>query len=163
MEDEIIIKPIKGYELLYTIHSDGRIVRFDGFTPKQTINVDGYYCIGLRKDKITKTFKVHVLMAINFLGHIPMKNNMVVDHIDNNKLNNHLSNLQIITIRENTSKDRFRQNYTSSYVGVYWNKNAKKWHSSISVNRKRIHIGYFNSEIDAHNAYVEKLKSLDLK
>lgn len=100
-------------------------------------------------------------MAMNFLSHTPIKENMVVDHIDNDPLNNHLSNLQVITTRQNTSKDRFRKKYTSKYIGVYWHKHAKKWHSSIGVGSKTIHIGYFNDELDAHNAYLNKLKTIE--
>ena len=51
-----------------------------------------------------------------FFGHVPGGYKIVVDHIDNNRLNNHVSNLQLITQRENSSKDR--KNGTSQYTGV---------------------------------------------
>ena len=41
-----------------------------------------------------------------FLNHKPNGNKLVVDHINNVKTDNRLSNLQIITQRKNTSKDR---------------------------------------------------------
>ena len=62
-----------------------------------------------RKDngKTTKhTKRIHSLMAITFLGHTYGDRKIVVDHIDNDPLNNHISNLQIISMRENNMKDR---------------------------------------------------------
>ena len=45
-------------------------------------------------DKKPKQFHVHILMAIAFLGYTPNGNKIVVDHIDNNPLNNTLENLK---------------------------------------------------------------------
>lgn len=160
MEEEIW-KHVKGYEGFYMINNYGVVMNTNGRILKQSKSSDGYLVLGLCKFGKVKTFRVHVLMAVNFLNHVPNTNNMVVDHIDNNPLNNHLSNLQIITTRENTSKDRFRKNYTSKYLGVYWSKQAKKWHASIGLGKKTIHIGYFHNELDAHNAYLNKLKEIE--
>jgi len=52
------------------------------------------------------TKRVHSLMAITFLNHTYGDRKIVVDHIDNNPLNNNLSNLQIITNKENTIKNK---------------------------------------------------------
>jgi hypothetical protein len=161
MEDEIW-KHIKGYEGFYMINNLGVIMNTNGKVLKQSISTDGYYVLGLCKFGKRTNFRVHVLMAINFLSHIPTKN-IVVDHKDNNPLNNHLSNLQVITTRENTSKDRFRKKYTSKYLGVYWHKHAKKWCASFGVGKKTINLGYYHNEIDAHNAYLDKLKEIENK
>lgn len=151
---------VKGYEGVYVISNCGEIVNSNGKTLKQSISSDGYYVVGLSDEGIRKNFRVHVLMALTFLSHVPTKN-MVIDHIDNNPLNNHLSNLQVITTRENTSKDRFRKKYTSKYLGVYWHKHAKKWCASFGIGKKTLNLGYFHNELDAHNAYLAKLKEIE--
>jgi hypothetical protein len=57
--------------------------------------------------KLKKTKRVHSLMAMTFLNFVyDGKRDFVVDHIDNNPLNNNLSNLQIITMKVNNTKDR---------------------------------------------------------
>lgn len=44
------------------------------------------------------------------------------------------------------------------FKGCYFNKNKNKWHSRIGVNGRMAHIGYFNNEADAIEAYQSKLK-----
>lgn len=57
--------------------------------------------------KISKyTKRIHSLMAITFLNHRYGDRSVVVDHIDNNPLNNKLDNLQIISNKENCIKNR---------------------------------------------------------
>lgn len=53
-----------------------------------------------------KTLRVHSLMAITFFGHEYGNRKIVVDHKDNNPLNNNLENLQIISMKENNTKDK---------------------------------------------------------
>jgi alkyl hydroperoxide reductase subunit AhpF len=93
-----------------------------------------------------------------FLGHVPNGQKLVVDHIDGDKLNNNLNNLQVITNRENTSKDR--SGGTSKYVGVSWSKQNKKWKAQIRIDGKQIYIGHFTNDIDASQAYQKKLKEI---
>ena len=84
-----------------------------------------------------------------FLNHKPNKE-FVVDHINNIKLDNRLENLQLITQRENSSKDR---KGTSVYRGVSWAKQNKKWIAQITINKKKINLGYFTIELNASKAY----------
>jgi len=48
---------------------------------------------------------------------------------------------------------RIRKNNTSGYRGVWYNKSAQKWVASITVNYRRIHLGYFDLPIDGATAY----------
>ena len=126
---------------------------------KPYINIYGYYTVRLNKYNKGKTFTVHQLVAIAFLNHIPDGFKVVVDHINNNKLDNRLENLQLITSRLNSSKDK--KDVTSKHTGVHWSKRRNKWKASIIYNKKSIHLGTFNSEEEASNYYQNALKSIE--
>jgi hypothetical protein len=117
----------------------------------------GYLSVGLVINGKLKTICIHKLVSIHFLGHKPDGYNIVIDHIDNDKLNNRADNLQLISHRENCTKDR-RNN--SKYTGVHKPKGRKKWTSSIHCNGKRHFLGCFDTELDASNAYQAELKKL---
>ena len=128
----------------------------------KTLNNKGYFTIRLYIDNKWRNVKVSVLMAITYLDHKPDKTTkIVVDHIDNIKINDILSNLQLISNRENCSKDKFRKNYTSKYIGVSWCDNIKKWRSVMHINGKNENFGYYNSEIEARNIYNKNLFNLN--
>lgn len=119
----------------------------------------GYLVVALYKNGKRKTFKVHQLVAICFLNHKPDgTQKTVVDHVDNNKLNNHINNLQLTTNRHNSSKDR--KGGSSKYVGVCWHKPTNKWLSQIRINGKLKHLGLFTCELAASNVYQKELNKL---
>jgi hypothetical protein len=165
-------KDIKGYEGKYQVSDLGRVKSLKrwadnkgngGYFIKEKILKSspckgGYLNVGLSKNNKSKSFRVHKLVAVAFLNHVPSKMNLVVDHIDNNKLNNTVSNLQVITSRENLSKDK---KGTSKYTGVYWKTQDKKWISSIQLNRSKVHLGSFDSELRASTAYNLALMQID--
>lgn len=154
---EEIWKDIKGYEGLYQVSSFGRVKSFLCSRVKilKPGESNGYAVVGLRKFNKSKTFLVHKLVAVAFLNHEPCGHRLVVDHIDDNKLNNRVENLQITTQRFNAYKTQAK--YTSKYKGVYWNKSACKWMSSIYIGGKRKYLGLFTDEHEAHLAYQKKL------
>jgi len=117
----------------------------------------GYNYIILSKNDIRKTFSVHTLVAISFLGHTPNGQKLVVDHINNIKTDNRLVNLQLITQRQNVSKAI--RNCASKYVGVSYRKRGNKWIAAISIGGKGLRLGLFKFEIDASNAYQAALKA----
>lgn len=129
---------------------------------KQHLSKKGYLSVGLFKVK-RNTKRIHQLVAIAFHNHVPDGHNVIVDHIDNDKLNNNANNLQLISVRENTSKDQFRRNHTSKYVGVSWYKTLNKWRAIIRINGKVKHLGIFKNELDAAKAYQDKLKEITSK
>jgi len=158
---EEIWKEVKGFED-YHISSFGNIKslkRCKEIILKGGIDNSGYKIVSLRNISGQKTRTIHQLVAESFLNHTPCGYDLVVDHKDDNKLNNHKDNLQLITARYNSNKNR-HANTSSKYTGVGWCKTHKKWLSRIYIKGKRICLGYFVNEIDAHNAYQEKLKTL---
>lgn len=126
---------------------------------KPRLNSNGYLYVVLSKNSDKKTITIHQLVAMCFLEHTPNKFKLVVDHIDGNTLNNNAKNLQLTTNRYNVSKGA--KGCTSKYTGVYWNKPNSKWLAQIYANGKRQHLGYFNCELAAHNAYQKKLQQLN--
>ena len=79
----------------------------------------------------------------------------VIDHIDNNKLNNHADNLQIISQRENTSVHK-------TDCGIYWNKANKKWQAQIWIGDKRVFLGRFIDKQDGLDKYQKALENYHL-
>jgi hypothetical protein len=123
------------------------------FILKQSKNKAGYYLVHIKQKK----YYVHLLVAEFFLNHKPLRYKNSINHIDFNKSNNTLENLEILTHRENSSYKNYKM--TSNFVGVSFNKEHKKWVSKIVLNKKRIFLGYFDNENEAHLAYINKLKS----
>lgn len=76
-----------------------------------------------------------------------------VDHENENKLDNQKRNLRFCTNSQNMSNRGKQKNNTSGYKGVFWSIPAKRWRAQIRVDRKFIHLGLFDSTIDAAKAY----------
>jgi len=75
------------------------------------------------------------------------------DHIDGNGLNNRKSNLRNCTQEQNSRNQRPQTGGTSAYKGVFWHKASVKWQAQIGYKYLRKHLGYFDSEQEAHAAY----------
>ncbi len=61
------------------------------------------------------------------------------------------TNLQLITNKKNTSKDR--KNKTSKYTGVSWHKQSNKWLAQFRENGSVKYLGTFETEEEARDAY----------
>lgn len=72
-----------------------------------------------------------------------------VDHIDRDKENNHESNLRSATRSQNAMNSKKRCDNTSGHTGVFYNKEIEKWWAYITVNSKRVSLGYFKQKKDA--------------
>lgn len=55
---------------------------------------------------------------------------------------------------------KFNFNTSSQYVGVSFNKNAKKWSARIKNNDKYLHLGYFDEELEASKEYQLALSKI---
>lgn len=96
------IKDIKEFKD-YTIDTEGNVYskRKHKYL-KQTINKYGYCKVTLQKDKYKKMYSVHRLVAEAF---IPNYNKLPqVNHIDGNKQNNHVANLEWCTAKHNMNE-----------------------------------------------------------
>lgn len=75
---------------------------------------------------------------------------MIVDHINNNPLDNRRSNLRLVTPQENSRNMSKQKNTTSKYYGVFFNNRINKWVGYAKVAGKN-KMSYFNNE--DHAAY----------
>ena len=125
---------------------------------KPRIDSHGYYIVSLYSDGIPYTKRIHKLVAEAFI--LNPYNKQCVDHINNNKLDNNVSNLRYCTQQENCMNSKLSSKNTSNYKGVYYRKDKKKWEAKIRNNGKPLHLGYFDKIEDAINARVKKAKEL---
>jgi hypothetical protein len=101
---------LKGYEGIYQINDKGDVlalesIRFKNRVYKEKIlkgvvNNLGYKCYDLYKDGKRMNVKAHHLVAKKFVD--GYKEGLIVNHKDGNKLNNHFSNLEWVTHKENS-------------------------------------------------------------
>jgi len=116
--------------------------------PAGGLNNEGYVLIKLSG----RMFRAHrVAWAIHH-GAWPADH---LDHINGDRVDNRMVNLREATNRENNKNQKLRCDNTSGVVGVYWDKRSAKWWARIKVDRKSIHLGYFDSIEDAAAARAE--------
>ena len=113
-----------------------------------------YNYVRLRKNNKYYSYRVHQLVAMAFLNHKPNGYEKVINHINFDKKDNNLENLEIVTQRQNSNKKHIKS--TSKYTGVSFNNGM--WRSQIRYKGKVRYLGLFNNEYDAHLAYQYMLK-----
>ena len=82
-----------------------------------------------------------------------------IDHIDQESLNNRLSNLRDVSRDENLKNKKAYKNNSTGVTGVYFHNGSQKWAAQIHVNGKQIHLGYFDLKADA----ITTRKNADVK
>jgi hypothetical protein len=107
--------------------------------------INKYRIIGINK----KIYSAHILVWIYFYGQKP---NGLIDHINMNKSDNRIVNLREVTAYENRQNTKNPSNNTSGKKGVVWNKAANRFEVRITIQNKRISLGYYADIKDAINA-----------
>lgn len=160
-----IFKDIPCYEGLYQVSNLGNVLHLSNNKKRQQKKIkpcvlkNGYLQVALYYKGSRERYTVHQLVVMAFLNHKPNgTHKLVVDHINGVRSDNRLENLQLITQRENVSKDQ--KNKTSKYTGVNWHKPANKWRAKIYINGKSKHLGVFVNEYDAHLEYQKALEEI---
>lgn len=89
---ELTWKPVKGYEGVYEVSNNGNVRRCNGKMLKPKVEKSGYVRFHLSKNNVAKSVSAHRIVAVAF---IPNPNNYkTVNHKDENKENNDVSNLE---------------------------------------------------------------------
>jgi len=159
-------KDIKGYEGFYQISNHGRVksVLYNKNGKNNFIlspSKGNYLSVTLCKNSKKTYPTIHTLVWDHFGDSQRDGRKLQVDHKDCNKYNNHISNLQLLTQRPNVSK---RNDITTSkYTGVSWYKPTSKWVAQIRENYQGKHLGYFDDEEDARDAYLEALEKINIR
>lgn len=155
--------PVVGYEGLYEVSSLGRVRSLPRNTTKgkilaQQITKFGYLKVALVKNNVPKFFQVHRLVAISF---IPNPNNLPqVNHINENKLDNRVENLEWCTAKYNmnySNAKRVAQNtLDEKLVAIYpslieASNQTGFWYGNISrccLGKRKTAYGYIWKYID---------------
>lgn len=117
-------------------------------------NDSGYVCI--RVDG--KHYRAHRLAWLYVFGKNPVGE---IDHINGVRDDNRIENLREVTRSENKKNQGRTVNNKSGHNGVRWYAPLEKWHVQICCNRKKSHIGYFDSLEDAIIARKEAERDLN--
>lgn len=156
-----IWEDLKGYRGCYQISNFGSVKRLAGGKTiedkilKLSLTTSGYLIVGLSLNGISKTKRVDRLVAETFLGHVPFCHIPKIKHLDSDRSNNKVSNLEIVNTRHKISRLNFK--FSSEYTGVSWSNQRKKWVASILIEGKRTYLGCYTDELRASNAYQNAL------
>lgn len=99
------LKPIPGYENLYSVTKEGKVYghKFKKYKRPNT-HTGGYLGVNLYKNGRQKRHSIHRLVMLSFKGHSSLQ----VNHLDGDKKNNNLNNLEYCT-----AKDNIRHSYAT--------------------------------------------------
>ena len=157
-------KDVVGYEGHFMVSENGKVkslnricIRRDGnkFNVREKnlipfISNVGYTRVALHNNGKQVKYSVHRLVAEAF---IPKEiGRDFVNHIDGNRLNNHYSNLEWVSMIENNCHRFDKTKTTSKYTGVSWIKAKQKFTASICLNKKQKTIGHYLTEEEAYAA-----------
>lgn len=164
-------RDIPGYEGLYQVSNLGRVKGlYKNIIKRLKTTKDGYLEVGLSKNGIEKKYRVHRLVAITF---IPNPDNLPeVNHLDENKTNNCVSNLEWCTHKQNinygTHHDRMVK--TQSKPVLQFDKEGgfiKEWSSIAQISRElNINTGSVsnccNGKAKTASGFIFKFKHYEL-
>lgn len=117
--------------------------------PAGSVGNKGYLLIRISMPEFEFRIVAHRLIWLWHYGSFPTG---IVDHIDQNKLNNCITNLRDVDKVTNARNMKMHSNNTSGVSGVSWHKRDKKWNARCDVLGKRQFLGYFDDLQDALNA-----------
>lgn len=163
-------RPILGYEGYYEISNLGRVKSLqrtfpmkDGrrnYTVREKILVPNgkvYHVIKLTKNCDKITANIHQLVWDAF-GNEPCKEGYDIDHIDTNQKNNVITNLRLLRHRDNVYRS-VKKKY-GDLPGANYDKSRGNWRADISSGKKKKYLGSFNTEQEAHQAYLKARKEI---
>ncbi len=107
-----------------------------------SVNKTGHIRINIDK----KQYQISHLARLFEYGTMPLK---MIDHINGNPLDNRIVNLREASYTDNNKNKAIGKNNLSGVLGVSWFKAGNKWKAYITIDKKIIHLGYFNKFSEA--------------
>jgi hypothetical protein len=151
----IIFFNLLNYELKYVENENEFYVKKgdDWILKKFSVKSCGYLQTAFRFEKNKRTFILKhrlVFFAYNENFEIFRRSTTenFIDHVNGNPSNNRIENLRLVTHQQNQFNRKRARGYS-------WHKQNKKWRAAIRINGKKKHLGYFESEQDAREAYLK--------
>jgi hypothetical protein len=145
-------KPTKEFSEKYEVSSFGGV---RNCITKRDISLylhpKGYVYVSLYFKGKRLSRRVHKLVMEAFSE---KKDGQVINHINRDRADNRLENLEYISVRENVCHGFSIKN---SYVGITFSKPKQKWQARITVDGKRKFLGHFPTEKQAGEAYISAL------
>lgn len=114
---------------------------------------DGYVLIGIGRS----VYRAHILAWLYVHGEYP---NSQIDHINQNKQDNRILNLRLVSKKQNMENRGSQKNNTTGFKGVSWHKQRKKFVAWIKHNGKQRYLGIYASAEQAYSAYQKAAAEL---
>jgi hypothetical protein len=111
-----------------------------------SIDFKGYRIIGINN----KRYRSHRLAWLYVYGKLPMG---IIDHINGIVDDNRIENLRDVTSRINNQNTKSHR--SGKLVGCSWAKHTNRWMARIKTNGKTKYLGYYDTELEAHKAYLK--------
>ena len=136
-------------------YENGNLIRIKATRSQSIGKAAGWIteCNGIKYKKINFDHQTKYLHRMIYLWHFGYEPK-VIDHINNDSLDNRIENLREATQSQNCANQIVKKNNTSGYKGVRYRQDIQKWNATITVNRKSISLGCFVNKDDAAKAYA---------
>lgn len=114
------------------------------------VDKDGYLNVNIKN----KRNRGHRLAWFMYYGSWPVSS---LDHINQNKLDNRISNLREVTHSENNRNIGIKTSNTSGIPGVIWDKKSEKWSVQIRTDLGRLYLGMYE-DIELAELVIEEAR-----
>ena len=129
-----------GREFYFDVDDFEKIKNYTWYEHHQ---IGSYYALETRDPYTGKKIRMSHLVT-NTIG-----STEIIEHIDRNPFNNKKSNLRHATCQENSRNRSLGRNNKSGIIGVFFDKDKRKWSATITINGKSTILGWFKDKDEA--------------
>lgn len=141
-------------------HKTGIIYNIKSRGPARRGSKSGTTCVNdyVQIKFYGKYLKAHRLAWRLHFGYWPTR---LIDHINGIKTDNRICNLRESTKRENGQNRKEHRN--GFLLGASYHKRDKSFRTQITIHKKSYHLGYFKTELEAHEQYLRAVKAIETR